>query len=449
MLDNEQIGWWKLGHALFRVLDETSGTSPPVLMAVPVGFPIVEATYSVQERIPQDIGLIRRYVLDGVCRFGPCSSVELDGLLGLGADVIEQTLVELSECVPGLLRDRETFRASSEARRAMASGEFSKVVVQQRKFVVNGLGDALLPIDFWRHHEEWRLYPNPEHPVGPFLDAAGQSTQIAVKIRDRMGNGREDLQQRIDSNDPAAKALVGLPRGGFGVASEPESVDIAWVTSFLVVSVDGAISVLSPHRPPLSLLDTKFARKDYLIQICDGLRPRDIDQQAFAAACDSLVQSFDDCADLLPGDGPGEVLVRMSTKGAREEARNGPELDESIARPSSRLTAALVRGRYWDHRTRFILKMRPADADTAERVAVQRAIRDLRAELRSHPQDKLDGNPFDVKSWWTRWQEQFIRNLPKGAAMRHLSLDALLRAADDVRDTEFAERLERCIRNRA
>lgn len=449
MLDNEQIGWRKLGHALFRVLDGTSETSPTVLMAVPVGFPIVEATYSVQERIPEDIGLIRRYVLDGVCRFGPCSSVELDGLLGLGADVIEQTLVELSECVPGLLRDRDMFSASSEASRVMANGEFSKVVLQQRKFIVNGLGDALLPIGFWRHHEEWRLYPNPEHPAGPFLDPAGQSTEIAVKIRDGLGSGREDLQQRIDSNDTAAKALVGIPRGGFGVVSEPESVELAWVTSFLVVSADGAISVLSPHRPPLSLLDTKFARKDYLVQICDGLRPRDIDQHTFAAACDSLGQSFDDCAEMLPGDGPGEVLVRLSTGGASVDAPGGLEPDEGVARPLSRLTTALVRGRYWDHRTRFILHLLPADGETAEYVAVRRAVRDLRTELRSHQLDKRADDSLDVKLWWNRWQAQFVRKLPKAAAMRQLSLDALLRAAGDVQDTEFHERLERCFRNHA
>ena len=250
MLDYEPLNWWKLGHAVFRLLDGSPSSPGRVLMAVPLGFPIVEASYGIREQIPQDIGLIRRYVLDGVCRFGPCTSAELDDLLGLGTDVVEQTLVELSNCVPGLTREHDKFRASSEANRTLTNKEFAKTVLQPRKFIVNGLGDDLLPIDFWRHHEEWRLYPNPEHPAGAFCDAAGQASEITVKIRDRMGCGRENLLQLINAKDSIARDRAGIPRGAFGMIDEPESIEVAWVTSFLLVADDG---LFPSYRRPSNL----------------------------------------------------------------------------------------------------------------------------------------------------------------------------------------------------
>jgi hypothetical protein len=371
----------------------------------------------------------------------------LDDLLGLGTDVVEQTLVELSNCVPGLTREHDKFRASSEANRTLTNKEFAKTVLQPRKFIVNGLGDDLLPIDFWRHHEEWRLYPNPEHPAGAFCDAAGQASEITVKIRDRMGCGRENLLQLINAKDSIARDRAGIPRGAFGMIDEPESIEVAWVTSFLLVADDGAISIVSPSKQPLSLLDPKFARKDYLIRICEGLKPRDIDQHAFPAACDSISRTFGDCAEITSGDVAGQVLVRVTA--GRSAIDRVPGDADRLSRPASRLISALIRGRFWDLNTKFILRMVPADAETAQRVALLRAPRDLRIVLRSQKQDTSRGESFDVALWWSQWQEQFGRELPAAATICSLSLDILLKAADDMQDTEFAERLEVLIRNRS
>jgi len=142
---------------------------------------VVEATYCLRERVPEKIGLIRRYLLEALCRFGPCSPAQLDAMLGLGEDVIARTLQEMEAITPGLACHGGAFAANDEVRRLLADGQFSRVVTHRRAFLVNGLTDRLLPINFWKLHEDWRLYPNPGSPGGRFRKASGQPTEISVK----------------------------------------------------------------------------------------------------------------------------------------------------------------------------------------------------------------------------------------------------------------------------
>lgn len=250
----------------------------------------------------------------------------------------------------------------------------------------------------------------------------------------------------MNSTDTAARAAVGIPAGGFGIIDEPESVAVSWVTSFLLVEADGAMSILSPHQDPISLLDPKFARKEYLIQICEGLKPRDIDHHGLSAACDSLSRTCGDDVTLSPGELPGQVFMCLPASRASSEPLLEP--DGLERRSLARWTSALIHGRYWDPHTPFILHLLPRDPETSKRLAVLRALRDLGAKIRSLRQDEGERDAFDIDVWWTRWQERFISSLPQSAQIQPLSLDVLLRAADDVPDTEFMENLERIIRHR-
>jgi len=144
----DSVSWKDVRRQLFEVLDALPVEAAPVLTAVPLGFPVVEATYSLRERKPEEIGLVRRYVLEAVCRFGPCSPAELDAMLGLGEDVVTRTLQDMEHVVPGLTRHGGAFSANDEVRQLLDSEQFTRVVTHCRTFLINGLTGEVLPITF-------------------------------------------------------------------------------------------------------------------------------------------------------------------------------------------------------------------------------------------------------------------------------------------------------------
>jgi hypothetical protein len=412
-------------------------------MAIPVGFPIIEATYVVRERITQRIGLIRRHVLDGVCRFGPCTIAQLDELLGLGSDIIEHTLQELLECVPGVSKNGSKFSANAESSQVIVEGEFSKVIQQERKFIVNGVDDTLLPIHFLRQHSPWWLYPDPKKS-GQLLTASGEAAKITRVMSDRMGSGREDLQRWINSSDIDGRKMLGIPPGGFGDVEEPESVESVWITSFLLVDVTGSLSMTSLHRNAVPLLDSKLATSEYLLQVCKRLKSRDIDHEDFLTALDELNRRFGDFADLSQGENCGEVGVSVADVHKMVLSVPG-STNADVPEPLAQLTNVLLRGRYWCYGKWFVLYLVPGDAETATRLTVLRALDDLRRILRKMPMDGHDTQAFDLPVWWESWQADRIPSSPKKMHIQLAPLQNLLDAADEVPDTEFLEKLE-CFR---
>ena len=173
MTVSNRSSWKDVRRQLFEVLDARPEEAASTVRAIPLGFPVVEVTYSLCERVPEKIGLIRRYLLEAICRFGPCGPAQLDAMLGLGEDVISKTLGEIEHVVPGLLRQGGEFSANDEVRQLLDSEQFTRVVTHRRDFLINGLTGMVLPINFLKSQADWRLHPNLYNPESTFRKASG------------------------------------------------------------------------------------------------------------------------------------------------------------------------------------------------------------------------------------------------------------------------------------
>lgn len=426
MCETEPIDERRLRRMLFQCSRNRISTDPPILMAVPVAFPIIEVSYLVKERIPQNLGLIRRYVLEGLCRFGPCRSEDLTALLGIDSDVILDILTELSQYVPGVSQDGPDFSASPEAREVLKKGNYTCIAEHPRKFLVNGLTDKILDKNFWRYHRAWRLQFDPDMDKH-CLDEAGRSTAISVKIIDDGSTGYDHLQLLTKSINTAARKKAGIPEGGCGCNDELESRFCSSVAAFLLIDVRETCSIVTLAKDPVSLLEDRLTRKEYLNEVCRGIQDLgDNMPNTYAKACKDLDSTFQGRASVIPTEFLGTVRI---------------ELHDTINTEFARLTRALIEGLYWDHH-HFLFRLVPADAATAARMASLRAVRDLRRVFRQEESGQVVGSRCQLDDWWAEWQLRFINDLPETAAFDRLPLDVLLREADILDDTEFHERID-------
>jgi hypothetical protein len=436
-----KLAWREIRWLLFDALHDWERDNGRVAVkAVPLAFPVVEATHTLRERVPERIGLAHRYILEGLCRFGPCTPEDLDALLGLGPDRVERVLLDIERTAAGVGRQGRQFVAGPAVRQALTAGRFTREVTHRRKFVVNGLMDTLLPVDFWRHHEDGRLYPDPDRPAGPMRDAADNPTAVMAKVADRLVDGADDVRHWLGHADAAAKERVGVPAGACELGPETAQVRGAWVLSFLLVASDGLVDVMSASRCPARLVEGRFATRDYLARVCQGISPAQLEPDVAGDAWRKRLTSWPADTDVRPGRRPGEALVGVR-RPAEQLTPPWADAEEGDAE-ARRLSGALVSGLYWDVGGWHVLRLVPADRPTAARVGLLRGVRALRDALREvdyAPGEKL---PLELPRWWAGWLAEFARELPATAVPAPLPLEDLLRLADEVPDTEFLDKLE-------
>ena len=426
---------------LSKLIQNRGGKHPTaqeasVVKAIPVAFPVVEVSYTLRERVPEPIGLIRRAVLQAVCEFGPCSSQYIDELLGLGADVVERTLVDLTTSLPDLVQRGTEFTAGPKCSQLLKSGGFSRLVTHERKFVVNGLTDKLLPIDFWRKHKGLRLFPNPSDPNGPMCTESGTPTPVAAKIVDRGVTGRDHLKQLVRNGDATSRQSLGLPAGACELPEDPSAIRIAWVLSFLMVRADASVEALSARRNATVLLERNISSKDYLRQVCQGMESWILNDEAPTQPSEKWCDRWPDGTQIEQGATSGEVVVTM----AEPMQLLRYDMDGGVKQKNGRLL--LEQGRDWNPHTFNVYRIVPGDLATARAAALLRGIRELRFILRPLEASANIRPPINLADWWQKWQAQFGMQIGTELPNSSISIDQLLSAADQVNDTEFQDKLE-------
>jgi hypothetical protein len=437
----DRLSWRGIRWLLFDTLEVRQRTSATVVLkAMPLAFPVLETTHVVRERVPEKLGLVRRYVLEGLVRFGPANAEALDALLGLGPERIQQTLLDLERGGAGMTRQDRAFRAGPEAQQLLQGGAFARIVAHRRKFLVNGLTDELLPIDFWRTHEGCALSLDPDRPGGPVCDEAGNPTGVLVKVADRGVDGAAALHRWLASAAGVDRERLGVPPGAFEFTPEPLSRQAAWVLAFLLVAADGARDIVSAGRGSVRLVDERTSSAEYLGLVCRNLEPESLQPRVDFERLQERLSGWPAGTRLRQAGRPGEVLVSVPTP---EKTLPPPWLlGEEDAAENRRATAALVGGLYWEVGLWAVLRLAPGDRATATRVGLLRGVQALRTALRGIDASIAELRQFDFPAWWSRWQAEYAATLPAEAVPAPIAAGDLLDAADNFPDTEFLETLD-------
>lgn len=417
-----------------------SSLNMSVVQAIPVAFPVVEVSYTLRELVPEPIGLVRRAVLQAVCEFGPCTKRDVDELLGLGSDVVERTLMDLTTSLPDLAQRGTEFIAGPKCLQLLKSGRFSRLVTHERKFIVNGLTDKLLPIDFWRKHKGLRLFPNPSDPNGPMCTESGTLTPVAAKIVDRGVTGRDHLKQLVRNGDATSRQSLGLPAGACELPEDPSAIRIAWVLGFLVVRADSSVELLSAKRNATVLLGRNFVSKEYLRHVCQGLKSWVLSNGASLQPSEKWRERWPDGTKVEQGATLGAVVVTLPEPMKLLRF----DMDAGIKEKSGRLL--LEQGRDWNPHTFKIYRIAPGDLATARATALLQGIRELRFILRQFEVSANTPPPINLADWWSTWQAEFGKQEGMELPESFVTVDLLLSVADQVNDTDFQDKLEWLLR---
>lgn len=433
---SEAVSLKGLRRRLFDVLDSRPVLEAPVIKAIPVAFPVVEASYILRERVSEPIGLVRRAVLKAVCEFGPCDSRYLDELTGLGPDVIERTLFDIGKSVPDLALNGNDYSAGPECGKLVKGDGFERFVTHERKFVVNGLTDQLLPADFWRTHKGLRLFPDPSNPTGPMCIESGQPTPIAARIVDRAVTGHDHLEELANNGDAKMRQEMGVPTGVCERLDEPTAIRIAWVLGFVMMRADDSVEVLSARRYPHVLLDCEMASHEYIRCVCQGLKSSFFNVDRSTQPSQKWHNRWPQGTQIEQRPTHGELVVRLADpiKMTRSNLETGTN-DKSTR-------MLLEHGRDWNSFTYAIYRIVPGDLPTAKTVALLRGIRELRFILRPLESSPHIRPPFELSAWWQKWQAGFSKHVGIDFSESPVTVDQLLDAADQVNDTEFHDKLE-------
>jgi hypothetical protein len=419
---------------------DQSGTDVPVIKAIPVAFPVVEVSFTLRERVPEPIGLIRRAVLHAVFEFGPCNSRDVDELLGLGSDIVERTLVELANSFPYLVQRETEFTAGPMCSQLLKSGSFTRLVTHERRFVVNGLTDKLMPIKFWKTHRGIRLFPNPSDSSGPMCTESGVPTPVAAKIVDRGVSGRDHLQQLVLNGDTTSRQIFGLPAGVCEQVEEPSAIRIAWVLSFILVRADGSVELHSARRNATVLLERSVKSREYLRHVCQGMESRFLKDDASTQLSEKWCDRWPEGTQFEQGAAHGEVLVKLAEP--NKLLRN--EMDMDVKEKNGR--HLLEQGRDWVPHTFKIYQIVPGDVETARATTLLRGIRELRYILRTYDPSAKSRPSINLNEWWLSWQSDFENQGGLRLPKQLITVEDLLKVADQVNDTEFQDKLEWILR---
>lgn len=403
-----------------------------VVRAQPLAFPICVATHEVVERISESIGLIERSILEAASRFGPCHAEVIDELLNIGSDRIIAVAKRLAQsnkkvkCSDGVISftGDNVFDDDSE---------FTTERVHERKFVVNGLTDTLLPVNFWGRHDRWKvIYLGGSKG---FVDVFGKkavSLNTSISVADATGNS--DLASVVNSMDMERRKLVGVPESAVKLKPDsPPDLKMGWVVAVLLVDSTGGVSVRSAMGD--LLVDSGDSCAGSLQHVCQRL-PRGFFEKGRTGR--------------PPDVWPEEVEIEWDDNAASCRVRvPDPEVNLSVYSVANETTDigfellghALRRGMFWETKTGDLLRVSPGDAPTARRVCLIQGVNDLRRFLKRLEQ--ADDDTVDLAEWWSDRQSASWSQFDESIRRSAIPVKELTDMAFDWPDTEFHDQLEK------
>ena len=439
-MSKDLLPFFEMRRQLSRRLQELPEPQS-VEKGLPIAFPIEEVEHTICQLVTEPLGLVQRYLAEAVARFQPVTARQIDEWLGLGEAFIVRMLEDLITNGADLYRDGLIYKAGPRLQQNALRGTFERTIVQRRRFLVNGVTNKLLPIDFLKSRQDFRLFLGDDRDA-PMLDRLGDRSAVSVKVVDRLCFGREHLTDLIRNGDTASREEVGLPKGATGLDLSAPAVCVTnWVLAFILVRRGGAVEVLAAGDHNVWLHDESCSTLHYWKEVCSpawfsGDRLATDNETALTI----LIKSWPADIQATFDRKTNQAWITIENLEVNLPLTNEAEVDENDA--MRRLRSALIAGTYWDPKTLLVLHLGAGDQATAGRVCVLRGVQALQRKLRQVNYLPEQPPPVRLSDWWRQWQREFTLTLKLGFELGAGNLEELLMAARSVRDTDFADKLD-------
>ena len=397
---------------------------------VPICFPIAEETYEVIQVVTEPIGMVERYVVEAICKFGPCSADKIARLLSLDPDLVSEVIQRLVDADADIIPEDRRFSAGRSLRDANRDGRLAKRVRHQRSFIVNPLTGDLLPIDFLDRNSRWMV------PVVPENDESNPKDWLRCRIGDRASGAEQALVEALLSTDTEVRRSLGIPEGGVSLTDDfchdrklYSLVAFAVIARTLTVKVVSAIDISTP------LSDTDTSDLAYWDRISHGVGP-----WVFAepAPIDGTVEHLQRSLDGVECRSTDPDTVAVSIQNPDDALFVDNRNAGSGSDPMNRLQMDLINGWYWNVYDFRIVRLIAGDAATEERLMILRGVHQLRDLFRS----RTPSSSLTLVDWWEDIKSDFPIKFCNRENILSIDLDTLLAEAERVPDTKFLDWLD-------
>lgn len=394
-----------------------------VAKAIPMAFPVTSAIFNVRERQVVERGLIERYVLEAVHKFGPINTAEIENLLGLEEEIARRVLQQAIELGQEIAVTKSGYSMKATTDFSAFQGE----ATHARRFIFNGVTGQVLPIDFAQVADEERLYP---HEDGcEVYDMNGQKTRLRAYLKHHIHDERAGLMDVVIQGSAKRKQELGVPQELIEVSEQVFSQrETVWIPAFLLIDTAGSAEVRGMLAGGTTLLDERHATRDWLNKACKrrvSLVPK-VDAKEFQK----------EVSDAFPG-----IVVLGTDDRNRVRLAGDEDAWETIrfSKPdknSAWLAIALSRGYWWDTGRGEVVVLTPASPHAAKTLCLLRGIEQLH-RLRGR-YSANDERPTRL-DWWREHVKDFFARLPEEMPQLDVSVSEFDNCVDRHPDTSLQD----------
>lgn len=411
-----------------RLYEELSQSGCQPSKIIPLRYPIAEEEFEIEQVIVEPVGMIERYILQAICKFGPCKIDDINNLLELDHSLIRDLISQLMKAGVQLSWEGELISADESLGDLLKQQKLKRTVKHLRTFIVDTGSGKLLPINYLDRNRNW-IFPLTEKHQDP---SGGKFAR--VRIGDRAINGTEALRRALVDTDTNVRVSLGIPDGGTRLTKPTyQKRSLSAVLAFAVV-VGDEVKIYSAENFSIRLTSSDTSNLKYWQKVCENQGKFFDEPTSIEELADQL--SFDLKGVKCSADEYGALLVTVDEPDKLWGEMD--QLDQYAIHRLNDLKSDLVRGLHWNDEDFTICRIVAGDRKTAAKILILKGVEEL---LRCYRRRKTLQN-FSIDIWWKEYQKDFLPHAEDDRGETQIDLSQLLLAADDVPDTNFLDWLE-------
>lgn len=404
---------------LFTTL-EIDVSNPSLIKVVPVAYPVTSVVYATRERHVGQRGIIDRYVLDAVRRFGPMGAADVHAMLGVEEEIVRRILQNAADLGKGVECSRDVYTVESPA----ATERFSTEATHTRRFIVDGVDGKLLPMAYAEQLDTARLFPDEEKCAVRDMD--GKQTLLRMIVRHGLFDEGERIREVIRKAGAGLKQELGMPGEIVELGKQDYSKrETAWIPAFLLVYADESMQLRGMLPGFKVFLDRRRCSRHWLksASVRRVSLKLDVDDAYLRENLEGLFDGFD---------------IKISKAGNRLELGGDDEawdISRFIASNEAGhgVIYALADGIHWDPFQGHVFALVPDGFDATTSMCLFDAVRKLRSA--QHYDKRLP----EKAAWWAEHSTTYLERYSAEWAVTGILLAELDRCIDLCPDTALQE----------
>lgn len=444
MNNNGKIQIHQIVHRALARSENAAG----IRRLVPVAWPILEVEHVIKIRVEEEIGVVERYLIEALARFGPMEAENLARFMGLETFVVE-AVVENLQRFPGTISIVDGgYAVPPDALERLGQGKWSRTIESSEAFFIDGIGGRLLPVSLSKMHRSKWLRVDPKGSAGRITDSTGNEIRNLCWIASAGNKGEAFLTEAIATADQKFREMLGVPTGAFGVV--PNNSEIKherWLLTLLEVVERGEVTARPAFMPSWELANVSAEHRVAFEEVLrrggesvSGILNPDSDKHVASDVKSDWKSHIDFSAN------DGEFVVKLKNPSGLQFWANNEEIDdhedtageevavgEELPMPATLRT--ILRFPYWWNSYRCaVRRVVPGDKATAHAMLLLRGMDELR-----QVSSLAESEEVDLGSWWSEFQKRISGDWPAELADCRVTMEKMLSEASRSPDGQVVE----------